>query len=523
MKAVDFVTFCHTILGLTLTPAQRVLARVCFDGIEPANLPEDEKATAATLFGDLRRIPSTARRILVLVLGRNSGKTTLSSAYALYTMLTGSVRGCGPGDVPTVVVVAPDRKTATLSVRMALEMAKRNPDIAKRIEKESTAQWDAGFTVRRPDGRLAAYEVFAANRGGASVRGRSVMAFILDEAWFFRSDPMSTVNDRDVYRALIPRLLRGGRGVFISTPWPVETLMGELVEKNWTTPQTALVAKAPTSVIRAGDPDIEDIVAAERLRDPENAAREFDCDITAGSGTGGYFDLGAIQQAAVGEIPAKTMPHWQYAAGADFAFRSDSSTIVICAFDGNFVRVVDSLEMRPTRKEPLRPSVVVERFAAMAKKYGVSHVVTDGHYREAIVEHLQAHGLAVIDAPAGLTGKIESFARARAVLHEGKAILPRDTRLALQLASVVSKPLPGGSVSITIPRKAGLGHGDIVSAWVLAVHRLTHARASAPAEGPPQYGTREFEIHEWNKEKPKWEKRMRDRYAPAAETGWLDD
>ncbi len=39
---------------------------------------------------------------------------------------------------------------------------------------------------------------------------------------------------------------------------------------------------------------------------------------------------------------------------------------------------------------------------------------------------------------------------------------------------VSSKPAPGGTVTIKIPRKIGMGHGDIVSAWVLAVHRLAY-------------------------------------------------
>src|SRR5205823_8048079 len=135
-----------------------------------------------------------------------------------------------------------------------------------------------GFTLRRPDGRLVAFEAFAASRGGASARGISILVFILDEADFFRSDDGDfIVNDRDVYRGLVPRLMHGGKGLFISTPWPVPTLRRELHEKNFGDPRTALAATASTLTMRDNDPRLRADIEMEREREPGNAAREFDC------------------------------------------------------------------------------------------------------------------------------------------------------------------------------------------------------------------------------------------------------
>jgi len=47
-----------------------------------------------------------------------------------------------------------------------------------------------------------------------------------------------------------------------------------------------------------------------------------------------------------------------------------------------------------------------------------------------------------------------------------------------QAKMVVSRPSPGGTTTIRVPRKIGMGHGDIVSAWVLAVHRLAYSHVS---------------------------------------------
>ena len=78
-----------------------------------------------------------------------------------------------------------------------------------------------------------------------------------------------------------------------------------------------------------------------------------------------------------------------------------------------------------------------------------------------------------------MLGKQESFSRVRSVLHEGLVLLPKSdltTRLVTQAKLVTAKAAPGGGLSIKIPRKVGLGHGDLVSAWVLAVHNLAYGR-----------------------------------------------
>jgi hypothetical protein len=161
-------------------------------------------------------------------------------------------------------------------------------------------------------------------------------------------------------------------------------------------------------------------------------------------------------------------------------------------FDGKHHHVADVLELRPTKGKPLQPSAVVAEFAKVAKRYGAASVIADGHYRESIREHLTAHGLTIIAAPEGLNGKLETYARTRAVLHEGKLRLPDNARLLTQLRSVLSRPTPGGGLSIISPRRAGTGHGDIVSALVLAVHRLAHRTVKDP-DPVPLPGTPEHE------------------------------
>jgi hypothetical protein len=483
-RAIEFFEFCPKVLNLDLKPGQRVIAKVAFGPYNPCDLDGEEASLAKEMFGGLDYVPDEARKYVVLRLGRGSGKTTICAAYAVYEAVTHDISMIGPGDVPYVIIVAPDKATAELSVRMAREMIRGNRALETLVVSD-TAQ---SITIRRPDGRLVKIEAFAATRGGSSIRGRTIIGFIFDEAEFFTSNTDAgggrdyAVNDRDIFRALKPRLLPTGKGMLISTPWPVETLMGELFEENWGKPKTAVAIKAPTLLVRGNEPHIVAMVEDELAKDPENARRELFCEVDGLFG-GEFFDVNALSGAmdSVQEFPSPFNPKWPVAVGCDLGFTRDSSALVVVQYDGKYYRTVAIEELRPKPGQPLKPSEVIEKFAIIAKAYGSSSIIADGYYRESLKEGLEKYNLYIVDAPEGAKGKAEAFQRTRSVLHEGHTRIPDvqlGRRMVQQAKLVTSKPSPGGTVTIKIPRKIGLGHGDIVSAWVLAVHDLAYSRVA---------------------------------------------
>lgn len=480
MNILPFHEFCERVLRLHLTPGQGVIAKVAFGNSNPCDLSGEEYDLALTMFGGVDRVSPSAKRYVCLRLGRGSGKTTMCSAYSVYLAVTADLRKCGVGDTPYVITIAPDKPTAQLSIRMCREMIRGQPALERLVTADDTTS----ITIRRPEGRLVKIEAFAATRGGSAVRGRSIIGFLLDEAEFFTSNSDGnrdySVNDRDIFQALKPRLLPGGKGMMVSTPWPVETLMGQMFEDNWGKPTTALAIRAPTILVRGNDPDIRAMVEDEIARDPDNARRELFCELDH-IGSGEFFDTHALQLALdeVYEFPQPFNPRWPVAVGCDFGFTRDSSALVVVQFDGEYYRTVFIDELRPAANKPLSPKTVISKFSAIAKSYGVSGVIADGYYRESIKEGLSESNLSIWDAPMGAGGKADVFHRTRSVLHEGRIKIPDvplGRRLLQQAKLVTSKPSPGGTTTIKIPRKIGLGHGDIVSAWVLAVHRLAYAR-----------------------------------------------
>jgi hypothetical protein len=316
---------------------------------------------------------------------------------------------------------------------------------------------------------------------------------VLDECAFFR-DESYAVNDAEVFKAVAPRVMAGGQLVVSSTPWAESGLLYELWRANHGEPTTCLVAHAPTTLLR---PDARTLamVERERERDPDNAAREFDATfMTAGSGL--FFDGVAIDRAVDPSLvlPLTPATGTLVACGADFGFRSDSSALVIVhKTTGGALVVADIMEKRPERGAPLQPGEVVRSFAEVVKRHKSNYVRSDGHYREAIAENLEKHGLYFEPAPEGATGKVETYTTARTLLHDGRVKLPNHPRLLKQLREVVSRPTPGGGLSISSPRwRNGGGHGDLVSALVIALHERGGLEVSATT-APPVYMSQEWE------------------------------
>ena len=464
------------------------MAFCVFNTMAPKDLTDpEERAMAERMFGGMVDIPEGAKRTVCLRLGRGSGWSFLSAAFAIYRAVTAQFK-VGPGDIPTVITVAPDKETAALSIRMARELMDGVPSLAKLIETGDKYY----IQIRRPDKKRVLIEAKAAARGGRTARGRTILSFILDEAEFFGvADEARAVNDKDVYRAIMARMkFRDGRAILISTPWAPNTLMAELFEKNFGEPRTCVAALATTEMMRGDDPETVQMIAEEREKDPENAAREFDCD-TSFLGELSFFDHGSIMESKKPYEPLEFDTSKVYVAAADFGFRQDSSSLCIVESDGKVYRVARYLELRPRPGKPLVPSEVVRQFAAICREYGLRWVVSDGHYREAIVEHLSTHGLGLVDAPGGSTGKMEVYTRARAVLHQGLAVLPDDRKFIQQMKEITSKLSANGLIHIRSPRKAGSGHGDMVSSWVLAIHKLAH-RKPGKRDEQPEWGTPEW-------------------------------
>lgn len=450
--------------SVKLTLAQWVLVRVGFDLTDPADLSDEERAIAIELFGPIEAIPRSARHVLALLKGARIGGTWLASLHVLYLGLTCPLDGLAPGEVGFGIVCAPDMRLAAQAFRYVAGAVDATPSIAKLV----LGRTSDSITLKRPDGHVITIECLPATRGGTATRGRTLFAALLDELSFFRDADSGQVNDLEVYRSIVVRVLLGGRVLAVSTAWLESGLLHELIQTNHGHPTTALACIAPTLTMRS-DEQIVAAVEALRESDPDNAAREYDCK-AFGGGSSTYFDHTAITASLCdGPVNLAPVPGSVVGAGADFGFVNDSSALAIVQLVGGFYSLAELEELRPDKGAPLQPSAVVGHFALPLKRFGVRMVATDGHYFESIREHLESNDLKIRRLPEGINGKVEQYTQARTLLHEGKCRISRGAKkLIAQLRDVVAKPTPGGMISISSPRKRS-GHGDLASAYIAAL------------------------------------------------------
>lgn len=442
--------------GVTLTPGQREVAGVFYDGAAPTDVAI---WGAEVVVAGVR----PRARVVCAVVGARGGKTyALIALRALHGAMTRDLSSMARGQEALALVVAPDP-------RMRAEVLRYAEGHAEKIWPILSSNAD-GFRIERPDGRVVSVEAVVATRGGTALRGRSLTDAFFDECAFFR-DQDYVVNDEELFRAASPRVLPGGQIIVASTPWAKKGLLWSFYRDGWgRTDAVALVARAPTLALHDA-PWVRAIVEDERRRNPDNAAREYDAIFPESDAAQMFGEELVLRCTDEGRETRLPLPGETVTAGADFGFERDSSALaVVHDAGGGMLHVAELMELKPEPGEPLKPSKVCRSFAAVAVRHGVGEIMADQHYRQAIAEYIEGAGLTFLDAP---TGKdiATSYVRLRSLMQEGRIRLPDNARLRAQLINVQARPLAGGAMSIVSPRVAGGGHGDLVSALVCAVWR----------------------------------------------------
>ena len=440
------------------------------------------------IFGcDQHLLPAVPLRVVAVSAGGRGGKTSkLLGPKAIHAAWTTPLRApdapvdpryplaqqLAHGERPVAMLIAPKRKLARQAMSFAKGLVLRSPLLRAALVGDPGAE---SMVLRRPDGIEVEIQVVTADKGGASARGRTLVFAGLDEASFFNAQGYA-VNDEDVFSAAIQRVVPYGQVWVVSTPWiEGEGLLERFVASDWGKPVNALVvARVGTRLLNPSwDPD-GSIERAERARPGgnENMDREI-LAIPLPRGSRAFFPIDAIRKAIT---LAAAGPREERGAGIDLGGGLDNSALAIVdRHEGGMFAPVWLHEVSSGPEQA--PSATYRTFTAELVEHRVQRVAGDPFYKQTLSEELRRHGIAFVDAPA----KDAMYAAARIVLTDGRLALAgldevKRELLVEQLASVVSKPLPGGRVSILAPRRkvgdmgadAG-GHCDTVSALVAAL------------------------------------------------------
>lgn len=475
-----FVAFARDVLGVRLTRAQRVLALVAFDGVDPCDLlTAADRDIARQLFGDVDRVPRLVRAVLALFAGRASGKTRLGALRLVHLAFTAPLDSLAPGEHAFGIIVAPDLKLARQALRFVIGALEASP-----LARHLVAETADNVTIRRADGRTVVIECLPCSRGGSAVRGRTLIGALLDESSFFLDEDY-VANDAALFAAIAPRVVGGGQVLIFSTPWTENGLLFELTAQNHGRPTTCLAAHAATALMRDNAPDVVAMIERERLRDPQNARREFDALFVDGQST----LLRSSDVVACTDPVAERKPRRECAYGCtvDVGLRNDATAILIFHVErvsragAPPVRMLVIDAVRVLKPEPgARTTLdeVEDAVATLCRRYRVAKVHADLHYADALAPRLRARGLVFVELSMS-SGAQEKRATSMVARFTARTVrLVSDATLAKELKGLKLTRHAGGRVSVGAP-ESKRKHDDVADTMLLACE----VEATLPAAG----------------------------------------
>jgi hypothetical protein len=259
-------------------------------GISPTTISDEESLAH---FGcPLAELPREKRRTVAVRAGGRGGKTSrLIGPVTCYSAWTVPLPTLRRAEEALALLVAPDMKLGRQALSFCAGYVEGSPVLSRALVEPPTKD---SITLRRPDGNVVRIEVLAATRGGRAVRGRTLCCACLDEACFFFDESTGVVNDADIYRAVLQRVVPAGQTWLTSTPWLADVgLLETLIAKNWGTHENALCCSAGTRVLNPTWDPTGEIEKDLREQDPDAAIREIDGQPMSG-GAGVFFDTAAI-------------------------------------------------------------------------------------------------------------------------------------------------------------------------------------------------------------------------------------
>jgi hypothetical protein len=431
-------------------------------------LNEDEFALFCQCTGRTR-LPDKPPRRLYLLVGRRGGKSRFLAALAVWAAaLAAEWRTLmAPGESAVCALIGRDKRQAQVLRRYADGLLQA-PLLAGEIERT---------TQERVELRSGAVLEVVTN-DHRTIRSRSAIAVLGDEASFWKSDGESEGNDEEVVAAAAPSLMTapgGGYLVLSSTTYRKRGLMydryreffgkddgGELV---WLAPSATMNASLPAA-------DIAREVAADPVKNRAEYLSEWRDDL-AGFVPADVLELatdyGVKVRPPVADFSAK---YFCFADAASGGVGGDSFAMAICRAGPDGVIYLDRL---CEQEAPFNPSKTVEEFAQVARFYGCN--VMGDHFSSGFAAaEFRRHGVQFFVSPRS---KSEYYLAALPLLLSGRLRLLDHEKLRKQFAQLERTAHAGGRESVDDSGRPG-AHDDLSNVVAAAAVLAAEAAAYAP-------------------------------------------
>jgi len=380
------------------------------------------------------------------VVSRRSGKSRMAAAVSVYVaaFIDHSAR-LAPGETGYVLVLSPSKSQARTVRDYCEGFIRASPDLEAMLLPSTTDEI-----------RLCGNIVIAVHPAShRTVRGKTLLAVILDEVAYFR-DEKSATPDIEVYRAVVPALATTyGILIAISSPYRKVGLLHQKHDRHFGKDGDVLVIQAATELL---NPTI-DRSAIERSRadDPEAAQAEWD-----GQFRGDLSSLldDAVIEAAIDHdrpIELPPLPNIAYRCFADAsAGRHDAFCIGVGHKEGDRL-VIDVVR---GRKPPFDPASVAAEYAEIAKSYRCLSVAADAYAGEWVSRAFEAAGVRFERSPMF---KSALYLEMVAPFMRGTISIPNHPVLVRELRLLERRVAPSGKDRVDHPQGGSDDHANVVA------------------------------------------------------------
>ncbi len=429
-----------------------------------ANEGEPLTDTELQLFKKLtggREPPTEPCQTFVPVVGRRGGKSHTLGVYIAYiSCLMDFEDKIVPGEVPTVLLMAPVTSQAKIALKYCLAILKESPELSKMVE---------GYTqesITLTNG----VEIVAKPPSWRRLRGYSVILACMDEMAFWHSDELSANPDSQVLTAVEPMLLSTrGRLMIASSPYSRQGVLWDFYSKHYGVDHpNVLVCQGGTMDF---NPSLDrDWVQKKIDQDPESGAAEylaqFRTDIS------NFVDAEALA-ICVGEEREKP-PRFgkRYTTYVDPSGGSqDSMTMAIAHMEGDRAVLDMVREWRP----PFSPGDVVREIATNMRSYRCRTCYGDGYGKAWVSEPFREAGMRYVETKKSTS---EIYTEFLGMVNSSTVVLLDDKRGINQILQLERRTKFGSNRdTIGHPRNA---HDDVANSIAGA---CVHAKSGIGAKG----------------------------------------
>ena len=391
-----------------------------------------------------RGLPQRRVRELWCVVGRRGGKSRMAAALAIYLALF-QTHHLSPGERGMALVIA----GTTEQARVVFEYIKGFLEASPALQREVVS-------LKRQEIELRNGIVIAVHSNSfRSVRGRTLVACVLDEVSFWRDETTATP-DVETYRAILPSLATTkGMLVGISTPYRKIGLLHQKHRDHFGVDgDDVLVVQGASKTFH---PVLDDaVIAAQRAADPTAALAEWDAEFRADVGAYLADDVldAAVEHGRPLELPpVEGVVYFAFVDAS--AGGGDSYTVSIGHREGDHC-VIDLV--RGTQGK-FDPKAVTEEYAALCTEYRIHTVVGDNYARDWVQGEWRRAGK---EYTRSTLVKAEIYLECLPTFTRGLARLPPHARLLRELRLLERRTHRSGKDTVDHPRNGSDDHANVV-------------------------------------------------------------